>query len=187
MYRLYYFAKKAVESIRSAPFVNALTIGTIALSLFVFGIFLLFYTNLDRLFSGWENRIGITAYLKDNTPDKVIADLEARIKGLEGAQQVTFVTAERALVRGQMKVGYHESKGPFSYTLMGNLDIPYNLYFNIGLLGQAIFFQLFSQILSHLPLRFREYQEDVSSHGGSPWPPGKLRQKTVLLPSLRFW
>jgi cell division transport system permease protein len=105
MYRFYYFIKQALQNMRAAVFVNAITIGTIALALVIFSTYLLIYSNLGRLLGEWQKRIGATVYLVDGLDKGPIAELEARIGAVEGVRKIRFTTAEQALEKFRVQLG----------------------------------------------------------------------------------
>ena len=92
-----HFVKKALADIRSNRFLNLITIITIALSILVVSIFLLFFENASRVIETWNQGGRAMVYLsKDFTLDR-LSDVEARLKGLGAIEQIQFISKSQAL------------------------------------------------------------------------------------------
>jgi cell division transport system permease protein len=84
---------------------HVLTSGTMATSLFVFGVFILLQENLEHLLKGWGDRIQINAYLdKDVGPDQVAGIME-RLRALPAVDQARHITREEAWREFQAALG----------------------------------------------------------------------------------
>ena len=79
--------------------VNLVSIGTIAVSLVVLGIFASLSTNLNALLEGWSNRVQVTAYLKDDVSTIDQEELETLLASLDEVESFEFVSKERAVER----------------------------------------------------------------------------------------
>ena len=74
-----YFFGEAFTSLWRSRLVNAISIGTIAVSLFVLGAFLTVAGNLGDVVTKWTEKIQIIVYLEADIEDRVQASLENRL------------------------------------------------------------------------------------------------------------
>jgi cell division transport system permease protein len=100
--RLIYFFRRAVENVFENPFLNAVTIGIIAATLFLFSNFLLVLNDLNVLFDLWGRGIRIVAYAN---PDFVTPGDQSRliqnIQDRPEVEKVEFISKSEALRRFQ--------------------------------------------------------------------------------------
>jgi len=75
---------------------HVLTCGTVAMTLFVFGGFILFEINLAHLLRGWGEQIQLTAYLDKNMDSASVRDLLKRVEALPEVERVRHITQEQA-------------------------------------------------------------------------------------------
>ena len=62
---LAYFVQEALTSLWRSRLINALSIGTIGVSLFVLGAFLTVASNLNAVVTRWTQKIQVTFYMED--------------------------------------------------------------------------------------------------------------------------
>ena len=86
---------------RRAPLLSALSITTIAFSLFVFGLFGLVAVNIRRASGSVAERVEVVAYLKRGTPPEAIAVAQGDIAAFPEVESVEYVSEERALARAR--------------------------------------------------------------------------------------
>lgn len=79
--------------------VNLVSIGTIAVSLVILGIFASLSTNLSSLLEGWSNRVQVTAYLTDDARPTDREELESLLASLDEVESFEFVSKEQAVER----------------------------------------------------------------------------------------
>lgn len=79
--------------------VNLVSIGTIAVSLVILGIFASLSTNLSALLEGWSNRVQVTAYLTDDARPTDREELESLLASLDEVESFEFVSKEQAVER----------------------------------------------------------------------------------------
>ncbi len=79
--------------------VNLVSIGTIAVSLVILGIFASLSTNLSALLEGWSNRVQVTAYLTDDARPTDREELESLLASLDEVESFEFVSKEQAVDR----------------------------------------------------------------------------------------
>jgi len=94
-----YFVSEALTSLWRSRLVNAVSIGTIAVSLFVLGAFLTVASALSGLVTRWTETIQVIVYLEDATPDRVRESLENRLREDPAVASLQFVGREEALAR----------------------------------------------------------------------------------------
>jgi cell division transport system permease protein len=96
---LAYFFQEAVTSLWRSRLVNAVSVGTIAVSLFVLGAFLTLAGRLGRVVDRWTEKIEIVVYLEDGIEDRVRESLENRLRADPAVASIQLVTQEEALAR----------------------------------------------------------------------------------------
>ena len=96
---LAYFFQEAVTSLWRSRLVNAVSVGTIAVSLFVLGAFLTLAGRLGRVVDRWTEKIEIVVYLEDGIQDRVRESLENRLRADPAVASIQLVTQEEALAR----------------------------------------------------------------------------------------
>ncbi len=94
-----YFLSEALTSLWRSRMVNAVSIGTIAVSLFVLGAFLTVASALSGLVTRWTETVQVIVYLEDATPDRVRESLENRLREDPAVASLQFVSREEALAR----------------------------------------------------------------------------------------
>jgi len=76
---------------------NLITIGTITVAIFIFGLFIAGTTNLLNVIRIAEDRIEMVVYLKEDISKEQIDDLQNKISTILGVQSTQFVSKEEAL------------------------------------------------------------------------------------------
>jgi cell division transport system permease protein len=94
-----YFFQEALTSLWRSRLVNAVSVGTIAVSLFVLGAFLTLAGRLGRVVDRWTEKIEIVVYLEDGIEDRVRDSLENRLRADPAVASIQLVTQEEALAR----------------------------------------------------------------------------------------
>lgn len=94
-----YFLQEALTSLYRSRLVNALSIGTIAVSLFVVGAFLTVASRLGAVVSHWTEKIQVIVYLEDRLEDRVRESLVYRLRQDPAVDAIELVTQEQALQR----------------------------------------------------------------------------------------
>ena len=93
--------RETLLSFRRAPLLSALSVTTIAFSLFVFGLFGLVAVNIGQAIGSVAERVEVVAYLKRGTPLETIALASTDIEAFPEVEDVTHVTEEQALARAR--------------------------------------------------------------------------------------
>jgi cell division transport system permease protein len=94
-----YFFEEAFTSLWRSRLINALSIGTIAVSLFVLGAFLTVASNLNDVVSRWTQKVQVTFYISDGVEGRIRESLENRLREDPAVESITPVTREQALDR----------------------------------------------------------------------------------------
>lgn len=88
--------RRVRHSLWQLRWTHLLTCGTLALTLFVFGAFILLQVNLQRWLERWGDQLQITAYLKNNLTAEEVAKLVARVNSFPEVERVQHTDQERA-------------------------------------------------------------------------------------------
>ncbi len=95
--RAIYFLRKALGSVRENPFLNAVTVATIAIAMTLLGGFLLAFLNLRAVVDRLGSDVEISAYFADGAPPAAVARLTETLSDREEISQTVFVSREEAL------------------------------------------------------------------------------------------
>ena len=96
---LAYFFEEALTSLWRSRLINALSVGTMAVSLFVLGAFLTVASNLNEVVARWTRKVQVTFYLADGLEDRIRTILVDRLKDDPAVDAVEVVSREQALDR----------------------------------------------------------------------------------------
>jgi cell division transport system permease protein len=94
-----YFLEEAVVSLWRSRLINALSVGTIAVSLFVLGAFLTVASNLNEVVARWSRKVQVTFYLSDGLEPHIRESLVERLRVHPAVETVATVSREEALHR----------------------------------------------------------------------------------------
>jgi cell division transport system permease protein len=97
-------SREALLSFRRAPLLSALSVTTIAFSLFTVGLFGLVAVNLRQALRGLEERVEIVAFVLRGTPSEAIAVASQDITAFPEVQDVSYVSEEEALQRARTEL-----------------------------------------------------------------------------------
>ncbi|HEU5048698.1 MAG TPA: permease-like cell division protein FtsX [Gemmatimonadales bacterium] len=96
--------REALLSFRRAPLLSALSVTTIAFSLFTVGLFGLVALNLRAALRDLEERVEIVAFVLRSTPPETITLASQDIATFPEVLTVTYVTEEDALLRARREL-----------------------------------------------------------------------------------
>ena len=96
--------REALLSFRRAPLLSALSITTIAFSLFTLGLFGLVAINLRAALRGLEERVEIVAFVLRGTPAETITLATEDIAAFPEVKDVQYVTEAQALERARREL-----------------------------------------------------------------------------------
>lgn len=93
--------REALLAFRRAPLLSALSVTTIAFSLFVLGLFGLVAVNLRQALRGVAERVEIVAYVLPGTPIETVTLAEQDIEAFPEVASAEFVSEDSALARAR--------------------------------------------------------------------------------------
>ena len=93
--------REALLSFGRAPLLSALSVTTIAFSLFTVGLFGLVALNLRQALRGLEERVEIVGFVLRGTPSEAIAVATQDISAFPEVKDVSYVSEEEALQRAR--------------------------------------------------------------------------------------
>lgn len=93
------------HSLRRNNWMTFASIGTVAVSLFVLGVFLILVLNMNRLAGMLESQVQISVYLEDHLTDREKRQIGYDIESLQGIDSVTYVDRETAKERLKDRLG----------------------------------------------------------------------------------
>lgn len=96
--------REALLAFRRAPLLSALSVTTIAFSLFVLGLFGLVAVNLRQALRGVAERVEIVAYLLPGTPIETVVLGEQDIEAFPEVASAVLVTEDSALARARREL-----------------------------------------------------------------------------------
>ena len=91
-----FVVRRASSNLRELLWTHVLTSGTMAMTLFIFGSFMLLETNLQSLLKGWGDQIQLNAYLERGLGDSETESLLNRVRALPEVLRVRHITQEQA-------------------------------------------------------------------------------------------
>jgi cell division transport system permease protein len=114
--------RDALFAFRKAPLLSALSILTIAFSLFAFALFGLVAINIRTALEGVEERVEIRAFIADGTPIEEIVRAADEISKYREVQSAIIISKDQALARARKELG--EFSDVFEAgVLPGSIDI----------------------------------------------------------------
>jgi cell division transport system permease protein len=96
--------REALLAFRRAPLLSALSVTTIAFSLFVLGLFGLVAVNLRDALRGVAERVEIVAYILPGTPIETVTTAEQDIEAFPEVLSADYVSDDSALARARREL-----------------------------------------------------------------------------------
>ncbi len=100
-----YFITEVAHSLRRNTWMSLASVGTVAVSLFVLGVFLILVLNMNRMASMLESQVQISVYLEDSVSDVDRRGLVHDIRNLQGIAHVDYVSRDEAKARLAERLG----------------------------------------------------------------------------------
>lgn len=100
-----YFIQETLRSLRRNNWMSFASVGTVAVSLFVLGVFLLLVLNMNRLASSLESQVQISVYLADGLSESARKNIASDIEALRGIEEIRYVPKEEAKERLAKRLG----------------------------------------------------------------------------------
>jgi cell division transport system permease protein len=97
--------RDAFITFRRSPLLSALSVTTIAFSLFAFGLFGLVALNIRQALDKLEDRVEIRAFVYEGTPTELVDGAAADIETFPEVQSARLVTQAEALARAKRELG----------------------------------------------------------------------------------
>ena len=94
---LAYFTGQAFSSMRRNSWMTVASIGTVAVTMIVLGIFLLLGGNIQSFAGNIESQVEISLYLQDEISSQQIDELAQKLVSMEEVETVKYVSKEEAL------------------------------------------------------------------------------------------
>ena len=97
--------QNAMTAFRRSPLLSALSVTTIAFSLFAFGLFGLVALNIRDALQRIEERVEIRAFIADGTSIEMVTSVADEVSKYPEVLKVDIVTQEQALARARKELG----------------------------------------------------------------------------------
>jgi cell division transport system permease protein len=88
--------RRVGHNLRQLLWTHVLACGILAMTLFVFGAFILCEINLEHLLKGWGEQVQLNAYLDKNLEPGALQDLLKRVETLPEVERVRHISQEQA-------------------------------------------------------------------------------------------
>jgi cell division transport system permease protein len=88
--------RRVAKSIREFLWTHVLTAGIMALTLAIFGGFLLLQQNLQGVLRGWGSQLEVFAYLKDGLSPEEVDSVLSRVRSLPEVEELRYVSKKDA-------------------------------------------------------------------------------------------
>ncbi len=100
-----YFTQEVFRSLKRNNWMSFASVGTVAVSLFVLGVFLILVLNMNRLAATLESQVQISVYLQDDLKQADREDLQQDIAHMQGIESIRYVSREEAKARLADRLG----------------------------------------------------------------------------------
>ncbi|MFQ5916623.1 MAG: cell division protein FtsX [Candidatus Binatia bacterium] len=88
--------QRVLRSLKELLWTHILTSGTMAMTLFVFGGFLLLQENLSGLLKGWSSQLQIFAYIEEGLNRSEIESVQGQVRSYPEVESVRYVSKKEA-------------------------------------------------------------------------------------------
>jgi len=103
--QLRHFVRSAWLGLRSSPLPAAVAVATLAVSLFLAGLFALLLSNMTGLLERFGREVRLTAYVEAGLAPQAERELLERVRGAAGVERAEWVSREQALERFRSRLG----------------------------------------------------------------------------------
>lgn len=100
-----YFTQEVFRSLKRNNWMSFASVGTVAVSLFVLGVFLILVLNMNRLAATLESQVQISVYLQDDLKQADREDLQQDIAHMQGIESIRYVSRDEAKARLADRLG----------------------------------------------------------------------------------
>ncbi len=92
-----YFFRRAVANILEHRLINLISMGTISISFFLLGAFVLLMVNLNTWLLDWGDSVSMSVYLEDSVTEEERSRIRAVLGSFPGAELKGFISKEEAM------------------------------------------------------------------------------------------
>ncbi|MCR5833895.1 MAG: permease-like cell division protein FtsX [Selenomonadaceae bacterium] len=92
-----YYFREVIYSMFRNRWMTFASIGTVAVSLFILGVFLILVMNINKMASSLESQVQISVYVSDTTNEDGRKDIERLTRAMKSVESVEYVPREKAL------------------------------------------------------------------------------------------
>ena len=103
-----YFVREVIISMIRNRWMTFASIGTVTVSLFVLGVFMMLVVNLTRMASELESQVQITVYLNDALTEEGRAEVEQMMRDMKSISKIEYIPREQAIQRLEERLGDHK-------------------------------------------------------------------------------
>ena len=100
-----YYFREVILSMFRKRWMTFASIGTVAVSLFVLGVFLILVMNINKMAASLESQVQISVYINDNLPEQGRKEIERMTRDLKSVSKIEFVRREEALKKLKERLG----------------------------------------------------------------------------------
>ncbi|WP_227762336.1 permease-like cell division protein FtsX [Zhaonella formicivorans] len=100
-----YFFRQAFTSVRRNVWIGLAAMATVAITLFIVGIFTLLVLNADYIATDLESNVEIVAFMEVDAARDEVLQAEEQIKAIKGVAEVKLVTKEEGLANLNKQFG----------------------------------------------------------------------------------
>ena len=100
-----YFLHEVAISLRRKNLMSFASIGTVAVSLFVLGVFLILVLNFNRLAGTLESQVQISVYFNDEATASKQREVASAIQAMQGISSIHYVSRAEAMERLRERLG----------------------------------------------------------------------------------
>jgi cell division transport system permease protein len=124
-----YYVQEAFQSIYRNGWMSLVSIGVVAVTLFILGSFMLLNINVEHLTNEIKGQVEIIAYVEDDISVEALNQLRVSLIRLESVEEVRFVSKEEALDRlreqlGSLVDGYDNERNPLPNSFEIRTSVP---------------------------------------------------------------
>jgi cell division transport system permease protein len=101
----FYFLKETISNFKKNSLMTFASLSTVAITLTIFGSYLLLLINIQNLAKNISSQLEINAYLKPGLEKEEIELVATKFRNLEGVRNVKIITKEEALKLMQKRMG----------------------------------------------------------------------------------
>ena len=100
-----YFVREVIISMIRNRWMTFASIGTVTVSLFVLGVFMMLVVNLTRMASELESQVQIAVYLNDALTEEGRAEVEQMMRDMKSISKIEYIPRKQAIQRLEERLG----------------------------------------------------------------------------------